>query len=495
MMTIGTGAPPPHFIVFVPGYMGSRLRSRRTGKLVWIDLQVLLSDPPNLPARLQAMFDQLHYPNEDLVPDGVVDQVMLLPPLFKQEEYGRLVNVMQSWGYVIPEQRLHSAQPTVYTFAYDWRQDNRLSARQLGEAIQVWKEKNPEAKVWIIAHSNGGVVARWYIEREGGKEVVRRLFMLASPWDGTPRALQVLLDGFDIFLLRRFDRLGVKQMVHKAALTFPSYYQLLPARLPFLKNRMGQIVDLYQGADWLSNDTQKAMLEDGRNFNLDLGVELSVETLNFFGVKQSTTTNGIARLDDAGKFVSVEWEQNEDGDGVIPAHSARHLLANQNLPYAAAHGDLYVYPPLLEKLRYELIDQYRYGQSSDQPEIPWKVVLETDRDAFTPGEMITLRAGLFAHPDLQPVEETRIEVHMAYRGSLTGAGQGQPKSRNPRLVKTVDLQPIPENPGMTRVQIEAPLLPGYYNLWVKFIPPRGEPVEVSELILVEPERWFPTSGV
>lgn len=41
-------------------------------------------------------------------------------------------------------------------------------------------------EVRLVAHSLGGVVARWFIEREGGDKVVQKLVMLGSPNLGTP---------------------------------------------------------------------------------------------------------------------------------------------------------------------------------------------------------------------------------------------------------------------------------------------------------------------
>lgn len=38
----------------------------------------------------------------------------------------------------------------------------------------------------VIAHSMGGLVSRWFIEREGGNRVVRRLVMLGTPNGGSP---------------------------------------------------------------------------------------------------------------------------------------------------------------------------------------------------------------------------------------------------------------------------------------------------------------------
>ncbi len=38
----------------------------------------------------------------------------------------------------------------------------------------------------VVAHSMGGLVSRWFIEREGGNQVVRRLVMLGTPNGGSP---------------------------------------------------------------------------------------------------------------------------------------------------------------------------------------------------------------------------------------------------------------------------------------------------------------------
>jgi hypothetical protein len=38
----------------------------------------------------------------------------------------------------------------------------------------------------VVAHSMGGLVSRWFIEREGGNRVVRRLIMLGTPNGGSP---------------------------------------------------------------------------------------------------------------------------------------------------------------------------------------------------------------------------------------------------------------------------------------------------------------------
>jgi len=73
--------PPKHILVFIPGFMGSQLRSRSTGEVVWLDVPSLVRDPIRLQARLHSNLQQLMYPNDDLVADRILDQILFLPPL------------------------------------------------------------------------------------------------------------------------------------------------------------------------------------------------------------------------------------------------------------------------------------------------------------------------------------------------------------------------------------------------------------------------------
>lgn len=133
-------------------------------------------------------------------------------------------------GFILPAypDPASGAELALYTFPYDWRQDNRLSARQLGDAIARWRKRHSGAEAWIIAHSNGGIVARWYIEKEGGKDRVGRLFLMGSPWDGVPNMMWMLFHGLDTLFRRRFNLFDIPRRSRDLFRTFPSAYQLLP---------------------------------------------------------------------------------------------------------------------------------------------------------------------------------------------------------------------------------------------------------------------------
>src|SRR5260370_20485899 len=183
------GKVPEQCVVIVPGYMGSKLRDRNNKKIVWANS----SDIPWLRWRLwlDRMFRTLEYPNDNLEPWGIMDEVIFIPPWAKMENYERLVKKLDGFGYAVDLRQCFGyegdqvpydeSQLNVYAFAYDWRQDNRKSARQLGAAIDRWRQFHPGAEVWIVAHSNGGVVARWFIWQEGRQLNRPRPFFIGSP--------------------------------------------------------------------------------------------------------------------------------------------------------------------------------------------------------------------------------------------------------------------------------------------------------------------------
>lgn len=65
-------------------------------------------------------------------------------------------------------------------------ENNAQSLKQRLAAIGL--TANHDKTLHIVAHSMGGLVARWFIEREGGNQVVQHLIMLGTPNGGSPWA-------------------------------------------------------------------------------------------------------------------------------------------------------------------------------------------------------------------------------------------------------------------------------------------------------------------
>jgi pimeloyl-ACP methyl ester carboxylesterase len=473
-------SPPQHFIVLVPGYMGSRLKDRNSGEIVWLDIPRLLSDPFHIQEALTHMFEQMRYPNDNLEPAGIMDQVVFVPPLFKQEHYGRLLKKLESIGYDAPGGSVYPDRTPVYTFAYDWRQDNRISARQLGEAIRGWRSVHPDSQVWIIGHSNGGIVARWYIEKEGGLEYVSRLFLMGSPWDGAPKAMKVLIDGLDIFLLRLFNRYDIPRLTRDLILSFPSYYQLIPYYYPFLYDQDGEVVDPFKDMGWLDNERQRQMLLDGKRFNEEMGTKLSVETLCFFGVKKATTVGGVVRTGPDGRWDDVLWDLSQEGDGTVPMRSAVHPNAREKLPFTVGHGDIYVNPDVLDKLEWELHEKYRAGVLAVAETERYRIQFEPEGDVFDPGASIFIWATVSEKENGSPVYDVKINARLEWAQGLPGIDQSPPDE-----FPQIELSENRQIAGRYEGTLTAPDALGYYRLVTQVEIANDQPIHLEELVLVE----------
>lgn len=72
-----------------------------------------------------------------------------------------------------------------------------VSAGQLSTFVDAVRSRTGAGKVLIVAHSLGGVVSRYYLDRLGGAAKVKGLVSLASPHQGT---LQVAFAGLSVLL-------------------------------------------------------------------------------------------------------------------------------------------------------------------------------------------------------------------------------------------------------------------------------------------------------
>lgn len=232
-----TGKQP---VIIIPGLAGSNLVNKQTGKLVWFrasrskDDDVRLPISPNLAAN-----------SDNLETRDILRSVRLFKILPEVEVYERLIHELESRGY----REANWAEPdpadaadTFYVYPYDWRRDNVESARLLIRKIEALKQalEKPDLQFIIIAHSMGGLVAR-YAAMYGDADIPRgtpapkwtgashfsKIFLLGTPNEGSILSINALLNGasfsgggFNIPFVRNINRFDV--------FTIPSVYQLLP---------------------------------------------------------------------------------------------------------------------------------------------------------------------------------------------------------------------------------------------------------------------------
>jgi pimeloyl-ACP methyl ester carboxylesterase len=113
----------------------------------------------------------------------------------------------------------------VLLFPYDFRRSVRTAAEALADAVNRAlagvNESARRKRVIVIAHSMGGLVARYWLGPLGGAPLCAALFTLGTPHRGAPKALDWLVNGAGAGRLRL-------PWVTRVLRGWPSVYELLP---------------------------------------------------------------------------------------------------------------------------------------------------------------------------------------------------------------------------------------------------------------------------
>ena len=230
-------------------------------------------------------------------------------------------------------------------FAYDWRQDVRLAAQRLAEAIDNWDVERP---ISIIAHSLGTLVTRYYVEFFGGKDVVERIMLMGGPHYGTPKGLAAILVGPGMLPFG----IGADRMREVLA-TFPSAYQILPV-YPCIVGQDGTYIDALKDESWLPEE-QRPLLRAGRSFRRELGERSSVPTVSIFGYGLKTILRVNIRRRPDGRWNEVSFVEETAGDVSVPSGSA--VLKDSEIhPVMQEHGFLFVDDGVKMRLKVELTE-------------------------------------------------------------------------------------------------------------------------------------------
>jgi pimeloyl-ACP methyl ester carboxylesterase len=256
-LTRRSAAPPP--LILIPGAFGSTLRHERTGEEVWpaSDAQLLLGNYSALELPIdEATLEPrpTHY-----VPGGVFREGL------GRDLYGDVLETLQRVGGYVrcrPGEPPHdeAARP-MYAFVYDFRLDNAQAARELAQLVRQIQEDfgDPDLKVDMLAHSNGGLLARYYalygdadLPSQGqpyaptraGARNIRRLLLVGTPNLGTLQPVLSYLRG---------EEIGLRHIPAEVIATCTGAPQLMPHPwVPWLVALDGHPmdVDLFDLATW-----------------------------------------------------------------------------------------------------------------------------------------------------------------------------------------------------------------------------------------------------
>jgi pimeloyl-ACP methyl ester carboxylesterase len=270
-------------IIVIPGVLGTVLRDKQTGRIVWGTFVGTYADPRRaegaqlvaLPMQRGTPLGELH---DEVAPDGVLEsvKVSLLGLPVEQHAYISILRTLGAGGYRDQDLGRSGAIDygtehfTCFQFAYDWRRDNVENAKRLHEFILEKKSYverelkqrygiERDVRFDIVAHSMGGLLASYYLRygaadlpADGGApqitwagaQHVARLVMVGTPNAGSLDALTDLVEGMQLaFFLPRYSPTVVG--------TMPAVYELLPrTRHAAVVDDGGRSVDLFDVATW-----------------------------------------------------------------------------------------------------------------------------------------------------------------------------------------------------------------------------------------------------
>jgi pimeloyl-ACP methyl ester carboxylesterase len=329
-------------IVLLPGILGSVLE--RDGRDVWAmspgaawrairslgrsvnDLELHDDDPS-----LDDLGDGVTAPR--LIPD-----LHLIPGLWSIDGYSHIRSSIVATFDVVEGQNW-------FDFPYDWRRDNRVAARQLAERVPSWlrawrqRSGNNDAKVILVGHSMGGLVARHYLEVLDGWRDTRMLVTFGTPYRGSLNALDFLCNGFK----KKIGPIGVDLTRLLRSLT--SVYQLLP-RYPVVDNGNGELTRVAESPDLPGVDPARAAA--ALQFHHDIDAAVDARPANSYAIHPVVgilqPTDQSARLQNGSvRMVRSHSGVDSSGDGTVPRVSATPLeLSDQGREIYAPdqHGSL-----------------------------------------------------------------------------------------------------------------------------------------------------------
>lgn len=252
---------PP--VIIIPGITGSNLLNPKTDKYVWFSLKRDKDDDLRLPMTSPVLSGN----RDSLIPKDIIRKVeiSILPDV---EVYQSLIDALKSRGYTEGNWDKPQATDVFYVFPYDWRRDNVETARLLIQRIEKAKRllKNPKLKFDILAHSMGGLIARYaamYGKAEppatasprptwAGAVHIDKLMMFGTPNEGAMDSLKSLINGYPIVADRKLP--FIDDLRPEDVMSNPSGFQLLPHQntARFLDEDLKPMnVDLYNIDTWI----------------------------------------------------------------------------------------------------------------------------------------------------------------------------------------------------------------------------------------------------
>jgi pimeloyl-ACP methyl ester carboxylesterase len=307
-------------VVVIPGILGSTLR--RGSRQTWGYRQIA-RNLHALTARLTAdlslpasAFDSPGEGHDDGTQvTGVLKTLGIVPGFVTIDGYDELLFRLRT--------RFLEDCDAIVEFPYDWRLSNEHTARRLKRTVEslldARRRAHPAARLVLVGHSMGGLVARYYAECLDERKLTRRVVTIGTPYQGAVKALSVLGNGY--------AELGPKKFrVGELARSLPSVAELLPIYdcLELAESAPGRLTNLRAAkVPGLPDAAVQRCLRFHEQIAAAVAANGEDRPEYHALLSHRQRTDGWAAIDDAGKVVAHQPADLADqGDGTVPRCSA-----------------------------------------------------------------------------------------------------------------------------------------------------------------------------
>ncbi len=374
----------PKPVLYVPGYPGSHIHDRHTGKRIFVNFAGAFNKK-KLIRRLQAPSKITQVHGEDVVAsdDGIAGEPIREAASILFFDIDKQADTLYR---ILRRIKIDPAK-----FGWDWRRpvwDPPMLDRLKAAVTKLHDESGQ--KVVILVHSTGGLVLRALLERErdddGFLRRIERVMAFGVPWAGTIRSL-VFLAGQEGFAGPLINKKEAQKILSHSWAAF----DLLPPdpEKTVMKDEDGNALKLVvDGASreisplirrgWCPDELREAMNVRAELADLKLGTRAptiqlarSIPITNVVGWGWPTVVNAkiSGSPQKVAKIREVSGDENlEGGDGTVPRCSAAWLRGSDvktyHVPVGVAprakvhpHKALWRNPGGINLLRHHLADE------------------------------------------------------------------------------------------------------------------------------------------
>lgn len=346
---------PRKIILFVPGYYGSTLISKESGKLRWVRFLDFFLHRKNLMMTVEGTSLK---ETEELIPGEILTHVSVIPNLFHIDSYGKTLKQLDECAVAIGASLEHAL--------YDWRDDFIQSLKRIDEKIKSLQLTTGD-ELYVVAHSTGALLLSYYL-RYGAQDV----WQAKENWEGArliKKAVLAAAPFHGLMVLLRDTEHGTSKGLNRQLLSardyssFKSSYMFLPPRGEDIgldvKSKKDIALNLHDVHEWEKNRwgvfkfLPESEFAAGRRFvetcmnrsqkfhdllraPLQGNAPDDCALFYLWGRGHKTVQVALVSEDPRSKRKLVAFDCPEtfvDGDGTVTAESGRPLAYFQYLPH------------------------------------------------------------------------------------------------------------------------------------------------------------------